>query len=490
MSLLIVTVSATAQEAAQQSKVGGEITQDTVWRGQVTVDRDIIISGATLTIESGTRVSFSPTETTAARIILDGGREAPAVLRIEGTAERPVLLTTEPGKPPGSIIVPAASSRHWRDRKPMATAHGSILASHTTFQGLGETTPSAQGISGRGPAIHLQLTDPTDELKLTASRFRSCGPVMANFVDDKCSVVIHGCSFEESLDSVAVRLYGSGRGPRVFEGNRADAAFQVLAGPAWFTDNVLIGPHACLAVAGPEAGESRIQSNYVHSSGDQDDGRFCLDCSAADAVVEGNVLRGGTWVIQRTGTALRGNVLAGRDGLLSKSLGIRTTTHHLIASLPAGAQVLDNVLLGPSYSHLATSEGCRGVLVRNNVFDGGGISGRAVHLNTLAREAVAARVESNVFAGFKDVAVYDEARLPDAVQVCRRNVIAETPRACDLAVEVCKEWGETTREALGYPSPSAIDWGDIEAQLLAGERTVAEVIGSIKARYPLPQGSP
>jgi hypothetical protein len=263
----------------------------------------------------------------------------------------------------------------------------------------------------------------------------------------------------------------------------------VLVGPAWFTDNLLIGPHACLVAAGAEAAGGRITSNYVHSSGDQDDGRFCLDCAVASTVVEGNILRGGTWVIQRTGSTVLGNVLVGQDGLLSKSLGIRTTTHHLIASLPAGAQVRDNVLLGPTYSHLATSLACRDVLIRDNVFDGGGVSGKGVHLNALAREAVAARVESNVFAGFKDVAVYDEAHLPDAVQVCRGNAITETPRACDLVGDACGDWRQTSREALGYPPPDAIDWGDFEAQLLAGDRTVAEVINSIKARYPLPQGS-
>jgi len=485
---LLLAIAAGAQGQTPPTQVGGRIERDTIWRGQVSVIEDLIISHATLHVEPGTVVTFAPTGVAPARIILHGTRGKPTRLELAGTEQSPIVVTTAADHPRGSIVVPMASDRPWKESDSMAIPHGGLTASYTTFERLGDRRISTGPKPQPRPAIHLQLVNPTNRLELSTCRFRSCGPLLVNFVSDECQATVNDCTFEDSLDDMAIELYGSGRGAKVLRGNRADAAFRVLLGTAQLADNLLIGPQACLLVTAPADSGVAIRGNYVHNTTDQDTGQFCLRCTDPEAVIEDNVLAGATWVVQSGSKKMTGNVLVGQAGLFSQKLGITTTTHQLISTLPEGAEVTDNVLLGPTYAHLATSRGCRNPVICRNIFDGGGVSGRGVHLNALASEKVQAHIENNVFVGFKRAVIYDEAGLPESVASCHGNVFADSERLFELAGDAChpEDATQRTRQLLGYPPLSEIHWEGFEADLVGGNRDVHEIITAIRARYPLP----
>jgi hypothetical protein len=484
--LCVVAPKAHAQ--AQAVEVPALVDRDTTWQGLLRITHDVTISDATVRVAPGSVIEFAPDGSSPARIILNGGHGSFTGLLLEGTEEMPITVTTVADGPPASIIVPPTSGRRVQQGEPPALPHGSLVATHTVFKRLGDASFTVGTKEQRRPAIHLQLIPQSDTLSLVDCRFENCGPILANFVGQECRATIQRCRFRESRAPTAVELYGTGVGEKVLSGNFADAGFRILASSASLTDNVLVGEHAALVVEAPEGSGCELRDNYVHNTTDQDLARFCLTCTDPQAAVTGNLLRGGTWVVQNGTRQMQGNVLVGKAGLLSPKLGVNTTTHQLISAIPDHAEISANMLLGPAYSHLVTSAGCREPVIRNNVFDGGGVSARGVHLNALANEKVRARIERNVFAGFRRAAIYDEAHLPESVASCRGNVFADTDVVYDLAGGACapEDPKLTTRHELGYPPLDRINWERIETSLTSGQASVPQAIALIKSRYRLP----
>ncbi|MFQ6049152.1 MAG: hypothetical protein ACE5K7_07295, partial [Phycisphaerae bacterium] len=246
------------------------------------------------------------------------------------------------------------------------------------------------------------------------------------------------------------------------------------------------GPYAAIAVPTSGLAPMTIRSNFVHNSTDRDDGRYALMCYEPEALVAENVLIGGTYVVETASRRFLDNVLVGVAGLRGK-LSATTTTHYLIANLPAGALVRGNLLLGPAYAMLATSVGARNVRIEHNTFDGWDRALGGICLNVLAGEPVAAHVQANVFCRLKGPALHDRSGRSDVLASWSDNLLAavgQTARGIELPTE---QPVMPDLDGLRFSHPLSQWPAEWERGLLDARLTVAALRAKLVSAYrPLP----
>jgi hypothetical protein len=451
------------------------------------------VRDATVRVAPGSTITFAPKARRRAIIWLEGSRGTPTELILEGTADQPIIVRSAEGAAPGAIIVPTASTRPREGGGPVLLPQGSVTATHVRFERVGSGSGADRSRDMGGAAIGLQLTAPQAGLSLRDCTFRHCGPVVVNFASDPCAAEVVGCDFADAAGESALEFFGTGSGSKTLRGNRFDTKVSCLVGRTEFAENVLVGPTAMLHLGEKGSEGSAVRANFVHNTSAEDNQSTCLVCAEDGAPIENNIFIGGTWVVRRGSRVMRGNVFKGVGDLHSPTLGSKTTTHQLIANLPPAAVVEDNLLIGPAYALVATSTGCRDLTIRGNILDGTGASGRAVHLNLLAREPVGARIVGNLFIGFTRGVIHDEARNKQAIAQSAANIFAEVP--AERYTVTGEDWGADdvvldSRAELRFSSAEPIDWDELIKALATGELSITEARARIAAHYDVSADSP
>jgi hypothetical protein len=416
----------------------GDIDRDTTWSGQITINGEVRISGATVRVEPGSTIRFAapagaaqPASIRLGETTLGLNRSAKETrLIFAGTPDRPITVETATDSAPGFITTELATG-------------GSIQARHTVFRRLGSSAAVRQG----EPAIFLVLNSSDHDLWLADCQFSECARVRAEFIGEGATAEISGCTFTSTAGTTAIEWIGTGEGLRVIRDNIADASFLVECPQVLVSENVLIGESAAINVATTTGQGISVIGNYVHSTITRDEGRYALKCDAPDAMAADNVLWGGTYVMERAPRTVTGNVLIGTHGLAA-SLTIAeldidkaassTTTHYLLANPAANARVSGNLFLGPAYAALTAGRDSPRIRIEHNLFDGWGVARRAIHLNQLSAarkdQPLSVVLIGNVFTRYRSTPIVDAARQIGTLSEVGQNVFAEVPEVLyDLA---------------------------------------------------------
>lgn len=417
--ILICTFSVPA--LAQRSLVPPAlIDEDQQWTGTVVIRENVTIRQATVRVTAGTTIRFEAGGATAPQLILSGGKYAidggdqPARLLLQGRVDRPIEVLTPPDLPAGTIVG--------------APGGRCVLqARYCHFSGLGSDVPAR-------PAIGMELVSPRDDLWLDHCRFENCAALEVLAMGPTGTVAVENCLFADTQGRQAMLFRGGGSGVKTVRGNIADAALRIDCPQILIEDNVLIGPHAAIAVPSLTNGAIRIVGNYVHCTSELDDGRYVIKCDTADAVLADNVLIGGTYTVASAPRVVTGNVLVGVGGLQAsfeisdlrlEGLKSTTTTHQLLAGLATGAEVRDNFFLGPAYAALVTAGETSDISVEHNIFDGWGQARRAIVFNVVPGKPVRAKLSFNVFTRYTQTAVLDQVGGGETLQSVGHNYFAD-----------------------------------------------------------------
>ena len=479
------------------------ILSKTTWRGEITITRDVTIDGATVRVEAGSTIRF-----------VGGGPGAGPVIRLKGTS----LTSGAVRKEARLVFAGTAANRIVVQTSADETANGvsrgaiiadpttgcSVVARHTIFQRLGRPTDPGGG----EPAISLALMSSTNDLWLADCHFEHCGPVQAEFSGSGATAEITRCTFAETVGDTALVMLRPGNGIRVVTHNIADAALRIDCPQTLLRENVLVGEAACIAVYSATAAGIAIVDNYVHCTSPRDEGRYALRCDAPDAVVSGNVLVGGTYVVQSAPRTVTGNVLVGVGGLEAKfdlpDLTVRmrepTSTHYLIANPAAGAVIGDNLLLGPAYAAIGLGRGCSEVRIEHNFFDGWKSARRAIDLNALPTrhtdDPLATVIARNVIARYRAAPVLGGSQPGGSIAEAEHNLFVDVPEVVYEKVPGVTGLADGDRRlgTFGYlrlRSPSATrSAADRDDQLLNRRLTVPEVREMWLSAYRPRPGSP
>jgi hypothetical protein len=485
------------------------IEKDEVWSGRVVITRDVAIVSGTVRVEPGSTITFAGSPGRHGPVIRftllpeDPGGGCPRMV-LAGTSSRPITVESAEGSPPGAIVSSPASC-------------AALAGRHVVFRRL------AHGAAreGGGQSVVLRLSGPRSDLFLSACRFEDCGPVRGEFFGDQASARIENCTFTASVGPTAIELTGLGRGAKVLSDIHADSAIRIECPQVLLRENVLSGPAAAITVRRSAGDAVRIDGNYVHCATSRDDGGYALKCDAPDAAVTGNVLIGGTYVIETAPRVLIGNVLVGASGLTAdfKATGLSpgrqtpltTTTHFLVGSVPAAAVITGNLFLGSAYSALVVPENAAGARIEHNLFDGWGIAGRAVHLAAPVpgaaqrEEALAATLTQNTVVRYRQSPVIDvgaaaliplpanpppkqQASHADTLRVVGGNVFSAVSQpiyAADLGIGGLAEGDRLVTPAdLPLRSSATQPAMDAEMRLQARRVAVAAVRGLWFEAYP------
>jgi hypothetical protein len=485
-----------AANLSAQTIVSGVIRQDTIWSGEVTIASSTTITGGTVRVEPGSIIRFAGGATTGITLRLDTpalGENAGGCARLvlAGTPEMPILVETPQGKAPGSIVAGSGTC-------------GSIQAEHVIFRNLGESISATRA----RPSILLQLSSPQNDLSLVDCRFEGCGPLRAEFFGREASGEVRGCTFTNTRGPTALTLAGTGDGPKMVIGNRADAAVEIDTPQVLLRENVLIGETAFIFVPTGGSQAIRIASNYVHCTTRRDGGRYALKCDTPAVLAEGNVFIGGTYVAETAPQRLMHNVLIGTAGLEAafnvpgleiQKLGSTTTTHYLVAAIPPDATITDNLLLGPAFAAIAIGPTARHARIEHNVLDGWGQARRAVDASEAGPGEVGVKFLGNVVARYRMPPISAMSGTSKALAEASENVFAATPEPPYQGFEGLKPANDhriPTLDQLGLPpaptsapasQPASIAGvpADAEARLLRGELKVEQVCQMYFAAYHL-----
>lgn len=472
---------AAASPLFAQNRPPSIIRTDTVWRGQVEIDRDVSIIGAEVRVEAGTTIRFAgpaagkgPRILLASRLFESGGTTRVARLVLAGTVDRPVIVETAEGHASGAIEAETATT-------------SSLDARYTTFRRLGGRADE-QACS---PAILVQLAAADNDLWLTLCRFESCGPVRAEMIGRRSSAEIAGCDFVDTCGSTALSLAGAGEGIKVVRDNVADAAFEIATPQCLVTGNAVVGEQGSIAIRSMAASGVAVRGNYVHCTTKQDIGKYALRCEAPAAIVEDNVLVGGSYVLETAPRTVRGNVLIGAADLRARigvATGdqelpeIQTMTHSLISHVPPDAELIGNLLLGPAYGSVTISERYGPMRIAENIFDGWGVARRAVAFDLTATGDGPVVVRENVFADFTQVPIVSESpaevkpQVGDNIFVGREGPAYEGFPSIDNAASGDKR-AERFSDALatGRGSPATQAAVDVDERILSRRMQPADV---------------
>lgn len=313
-------------------------------------------------------------------------------------------------------------------------------------------------------------------------------------------------------------------------GNLASAVISVN-GAADVGENILIGPSAAIVVraslalgspvgfvAGgstslvqesfPAPAETKIRGNYIHNTTAEDDGHYCLNCEDPGALIDGNILRGGTACVLNGSKRMNGNVFIAAAHLNSKYVK-NAHTHQLVGALPAGATFERNLLLGPGYSMLVPQPAALAknaepaqspIIVRRNLFDGFSESNRAIHLNTPGRSSAPVAVLNNIFLRVTTL-VYDEGKTENTLTFEDYNAIAPPPARPFDQVEIAgvkmggAGWGAKDVRLPDVASMRLVALpkdppGDFDADISAKKVSVSQLRRRLFDTYRPQAGSP
>ncbi len=369
------------------------IHQDANWSGEIRINAEVLIARGVVRVSPGSTIRFEAAGAGPPSIQLGGSalrEEAPAGLVLAGTAERPIIVETAEGSPPGAVLTTRGGS-------------SLIVAHHVVFRRLGQ--PTDPGVFR--PALLAQLVHERSDLWLSHCRFESCGPVHAEVLGTAGLMVEH-CVFAATRGQPAIRVIGGGSGPKVISGNTCDAGVRLACGQALIEGNGFSGPNASISVDGRSWTGVKIANNLVHCTAASDDGRYALRCESPAGLVEGNVLIGGTYVIETAPATVRTNVLRGGAGLAPlpppgppPGRGRPTqTTHALIAGFAGPAEVQQNLFLGPTYAAIMIGPESAAPRIARNVFDGWGQAARVLQLDAAPRGGEL-ELHRNVVLGYR-----------------------------------------------------------------------------------------
>lgn len=480
-----------------QATPRGTIRTDTVWSGQIELQSNTIIAGATVRAEPGTVIRFAPSSggTKNIALTLNGSPWAsheqarPARLILNGTVDRPILVETVEGATAGMIeTVPGSAA--------------ALLARHVIFRRLG--SPAGERTSK--PAIAIELGGPDNDLWLRDCRFEQCGPLRAEFIGPDGSTEISRCRFSETAGAIALILSGPGTGIKVIQDNIADATFESSCPNLLIRDNVLVGENAALAVRNRLAEGISVIGNYVHCTWREDTGRYALRCEPATAILQGNVLAGGSYVIETAPRTVRRNVIIGvsnlqasfgMTGLAHDAPKITTTTHALVSNICADAEISENLLLGPAYSAIDITKGSKRIRIRKNVFDGWNSARRAIHFDITADDVSPVLLVDNVIAGYRQPPVHRESRGEEPLLTTGNNVFVGLAGPAFEGFSQRSDVAPDDRrvDALsiaGIPQPHAPATqaaADVDSLLMARRKNVADIHKTWFELYGRPQVS-
>ena len=176
---------------------------------------------------------------------------------------------------------------------------------------------------------------------------------------------------------VALELVGNTGGAKVVQGNRIGGGiFRIRGGSLWqiggLADgegNVLIGPRAVLEIV--DSSNDLVQGNYLrhdYHGGFSQGFNLVMAGSSDHALIEHNVVRGGSWPVQSIGGEFRYNLVI-------------DSGHNFWRSARDNAQVHHNVFANASAANtgyegaVKVYGGESGLQVFNNTFDAGGSTG-------------------------------------------------------------------------------------------------------------------
>lgn len=392
--------------AQGQTQAPAFIRNDTVWSGVVEVAHDVSIIAAEVRVQAGTTIRFTGGRGGRGAVIrlsspLFGDKMRPARLILNGTADRPIVIETTEQASPGAIESVTAGTC-------------ALDARHVVFRGLG--APADE--DSYSPAILLRLTAPEDDIWLTDCRFEDCGPVRAEFMGPDASGQITGCTFVKTRGPLAVRLKGTGTGVKIIRDNVVDAGVEIDCSQTRVSDNVLVGEHASVVIRRSAAQGVAVVGNYVHCTTRKDVGRYAVKSEAASTRLVGNVLVGGSYVVETPPRVLQGNVVIGVGDLegnvvvtgAAKDLpGIRTMTHALVTNIPPGGRLTENLFLGPAYAAVSVSTAVP-FGIANCVFDGWGVARQAVLFDVAATGDARVGFIGNLVGGYTQTPVEAESK--------------------------------------------------------------------------------
>lgn len=525
VGLLVGVQAATAQPSTSDlRRVRGIIDKDQSWSGTVIITDDVTIQDAIVTVNPGTTVEFAQASPGSHPTLTVGTTtSAGGELKVLATAQQPVTFRTREATNPGRIVVNVRSKIVY-DRSPRvvlgstsrpASVPNELTWRYVRFEKLGfvrAKRASTSGIQVVEPAVEFNLLGEPHKLHLSNCTFTGCSRAEIHMADG-AGVTVADSSFSEESERLAVQVLAGGGsgGPRAMAqvcGNVLSAAVRIEGPVAIATDNVVVGPDACLVVKEDGSAESRIADNYVHNTTTEDEGRYCLNCENPAALIKGNIFRGGTMCVLNGSRNMSDNVFIGAAKLNSRYVK-NARTHQLVAALPQEATFERNLLLGPAYSMLipqpavsrAEGEQAKGpTIIQHNLFDGFGESSRAIHLNPADRLSVSVAVMNNIFLRVPTL-LYDEAGTKDTLAYADYNAAAPTPRRpFDRVVIQGIEMGKLgwaakdlrlieiagLRLAAAPEAPPA----DFDGELLARKATVAHVRKRLFGAYRPLAGSP
>ncbi len=478
--------AAGAARAQEALRVSGVIDQDATWRGQVFITASTQIVGASVSVAPGCTIEFAGAESDPHPVLAVGAPEKGGRLLLLGSREAPIRIASRRGTKPGSIrvFVPARDTLDWHD---------------ANFEYLGYRAAADAAGGGRSvgrnaapfhvPAVQIEADAGRCDVRMEALTFARCTRVTLK-AGPATGGAVRRCRFEEGGERLDLELLGAGRGAYAVIDNRFGGAVETSGVGLHFAGNRMIGPRVAVAIQSESDPAARLSGNYVHNTTTADDGSYCLKSRDPSAIIEDNVLQGGTYVVLEGSRQMSGNVLVAA-GRLASNVRKSGKTHYLVGDLPDDAVFENNVLLGPAYAHVAIS-GHRRVTIRRNVFDGMGDVAQAIRLNVMAREALAARIIENTFLRTPMI-VLDEARVPGSLAELDRNLIAPRPTRptegvsppggvgglgpADRVLDDLRELGLTD-----LPAALPTDWDNAVTDR---GRTVAEIRAQLRAAYGL-----
>jgi hypothetical protein len=523
---LAVVLAIAAPLAAQTTRLRGIIDKDQTWTGHILITDDLTIQLATVTVAPGTVIEFAAADPGRNPCLTVGTPTSPGTIEWKATPDQPIVVRSRADARPGCIVVYVTGRRtetaapadpgadnDARSREPVRFLPDDVAWRHVRFERMGY---SRAGPGGRDapaqithPAVLVQLRRAAHTFGLSHCTFRDCTRVQFE-VADGATVNVLDTTFDATQERVALELIGDptiGDDAAHVARNRADAAIHFSAIMATLLENVLIGPFAAVVVQDQPEPRTRIAGNFIHNTTTDDDGRYALSCENPDAVIEDNIIRGGSNCVLVGSRRMHGNVFIGAPRL--KSPYVKSArTHQLVQALLPGATFERNILIGPAYTLLvphppmgedaapAANEPTR---IRHNVFDGMERTSRAIQLSPIGRSALTVSIDHNLFLRGSVLACSESqsedrktlvhwdynAICPPTDRAFERLTVADKNRGdpgfgkCDLTIE--------TLAALGLAAPPMADVPDVDDELQSGRVTIAQVRKRFFDAYrPLP----
>jgi hypothetical protein len=504
--------------AGEIQRLHGVIDKDQTWSGSILITGDVTIQDATITISPGTTIEFAQAEPQIHPTLTVGtAASATGELKVLGTAQQPVTFRTREGTNAGRLVVNIRSkliANQPRSLGTKPTTQPSAVPNDVTwryvrFDNLGYSKTTRGGLKAAvvEPAASFNAIGGGHTLQISDCTFIGCTRLEIRAAD-AAKVTVAGNRFSDEKEKTAIEVIANeltGQAESVLvTGNFAAAAISI-SGSADIAENILIGLSAAIILRNDSAAGTKIQGNYVHNTTSDDDGRYCLNCENPNALIDGNILRGGTACVLNGSKRMSNNALIAAAHLDSKYVK-NARTHQLVAALPAGATFERNLLLGPAYSMLAPqpaaltkdAEPAKGpTIIRHNLFDGFSDSNRAIHVNNAGRGSAPIAVLNNAFLRMQTL-VYDEGNTDNTLTYEDYNALAPAPDRPFEQVKIAgikpgsAGWGASDVRLADVASlqlaavpkePPA----DFDAELSAGKTGVAQLRRRLFDAYrPLP----